>query len=754
MSTTLTVGATAYSIQELKATTAYGQLAQIPLRGTPSGHPAGALFQVSLAKIPKGATIVSAVVQFRTVAAAAGTFTARLYTTAKWPSSLTWAKRPATTLRGSVSVTNPAASALFAIPVTATVQEMVSGTIANNGWFLDISEWGPLKVRGSAATSGRPVLVVTYTVRPPAPTNLEPSNAAVSVAAPVMLFDADPSITGLRLQIDAAADAASPDFDSGTVPATGGLLDLAAFIANRVTNFGFETDASGWTGVNATLARTTAQAATGAASLQITASAAGTAEATTAAGTSGYPVVPGQTYSSRADFRSATVSRNARFGIYWYTATGAFLSSMASGIVASSTSAWTSHQFASVAPATAAYARVALQFLGAAGAGEVHYADNVGFRGGSPYYTGLTAGAATYWRAQQQTDGGWSDWSPWEPFTREARAALTITSPAGAAPVPVSDGTPPITWTFAGTQVAWRARLLNANGDPIADSGRNLGTDNTWTPPKGLVSVGQAGLVEVTVWDNSNRASTPGDPAETIATVAVVLTPNNALEGYTAVTAANQGYDPTVTVTGKRSAIPDWVALRRDGREIDRWPGADVTVPASGGGYISTVTDQTAVMNRAAVYALVPVVNGVAGPLGATVTYTPHCKGIWLASIETGETVALWGNEGAEQAQPELSVVHRPIIEGDAVPVVRRRLMRSAPEGSVSGLLLDVGPYSAEVMEERLRSWVDGDAGDLFTLTLAGYTGRVIIGDVTFSEVNSNPGDGRALVVSLNWWAQ
>lgn len=594
MSTTLSVGATAYSIQSAKPTTVFGQLAQLPLRW----NAAQAQFQVSLAKIPKGATIVSAVVQFRTVAAQSGTYTARVYTTAKWPSTLTWAKRPASTLVGQVAVTNPGASALFAVDVTSTVQQMVTGTIPNNGWAVTIAENATLKVRGSAATSGRPVLVVTYTVRPPTPTNLEPSNAAVSVDKPVLLFDADPTVTGLRVQIDPAADSVSPDFDSGPVAATGGLLDLA-----------------------------------------------------------------GTTYA------------------------------------------------------------------------------------------GLAAGASTYWRAQQQTDGGWSDWSPWVSFSHQARAALTITSPAGVEPVAVEDGTPPITWTFAGTQVAWRARLLDANGDPIADSGRNLGADTDWTPPKGLVSTGQAGLIEVTVWDNTDRAATPGDPAETIATVEVVLTPDATIGGYTSVTAANVGRSPVVAVSGHRSAIPDAVALVRDGREVGRWDGADVTVPATGG-YVTTVTDLTAVMGRPAVYSLVPVVNAKKGPPGVTVTYTPRCVGIWLTSVETAESVVLWGNDDVSQSQPELAVVHRPIIEGDAVPVVRRRLMRSAPEGELSGVLVDVGDYPAEVMEERLRAWVDGDAGDLFTLTLAGYTGRVIIGDVTFTEVNSNPGDGRMLAVSLNWWAQ
>lgn len=592
MSTRLEVGITAYSIQQAKATTAYGQLALIPVRAGSSG--AGALFTTALTKIPKNATIVSATIRYRMGASAAGAFTFRAYRlTAKWPTQVVWSKRPAVSLVASTPVNNPANSGIVDLDVTGTVQQMVAGTMPNYGWYLDHSGSTRLVVRGSKATSGRPTLIVTYTVPPPAPTNLEPSDAAVSAAKPVLLFDADASVTAVRVQVDPAANSAATVYEAA---ATGGMLDLAA---------------------------------------------------------------------------------------------------------------------------TA--------------------------------YAGLADGATTYWRAAQQTDGGWSAWSAWVPFTRKARSALTITSPAGSA---IADGTPPVTWTFGGTQVAWRARLLDASGRTIADSGRTLGTDTDWTPAKGLTVAGQTGRIEVTVWDNTDRAATVGEPAETIATLDVVLTPDAGIEAYTAVTAAQDGYAPAVTVTGRRSAIPDAVVLLRDGAEVGRWTGADVTTVAPGGGYLTTVTDHTATMNRSAVYALVPVVNGARGGTGSTITYTPRCKGIWLTALDTGESVVLWGKESAEQSQPEMAVVHRPIVDATDVPVVRRRLLRAAPEGAVSGVLADVGPYDATVMEERLRSWVDGDAGDLFTIHLGGYTGTVIVGDVTFTEVDSNPGDGRVLAVALSWWAQ
>lgn len=616
MATSLTILTTAYSIQTAKSSTAYGQLAAIPF----TNGKAGTMWRVALDKIPKNATITKATIRWAINEAHTGTWTIGHYRrTTAWPSQVTWAKRGTlSSVVGSRAIAAPKAGQAFDVDVTSTIQQQVKGALANYGWYSSLSNTGTAKFRGSAASGGRPSLIVTYTVPPAAPTSLEPSDAAISIGSPSLLFAADDNILGLQVQVDPTGNATTPAFDSGDVPATGGLFDLS---------------------------------------------------------TSTYP--------------------------------------------------------------------------------------------------GLDAGATTYWRARQRTDGGWSAWSGWVRFARETRPTLTITSPAGTpdanGDIPVGDGTPPVVWSFAGTQVSWRARLLAENGDGIADSGHLTGTDTDWTPPKGLVTAGQRGTLEVTVWDNTARTATPGDPVETIAQLGIVLTPDASIEGYVTVTAANDGWAPTVTVTGHRSAIPDQVALVRDGAEIVRFDGADVTEPSPDGGFVTTIADYRATMRRKQTWALVPIVNGTKGPLGQTVTTIPRCRGIWLTDVasvdEPGETparIVIWTGDDQDQSQPETSIVHQPIGDGtikggNRVPIVRRRLLRSAPQGNLSGLLATVRTFEGRAMEELLRAWVDQDAGQHRILQLGGWTGEVIIGDVAFTEQpledDLSP-DGRIVKVGLSWWAQ
>lgn len=381
-------------------------------------------------------------------------------------------------------------------------------------------------------------------------------------------------------------------------------------------------------------------------------------------------------------------------------------------------------------------------------------------------YPGLANGATTWWRARQRTDGGWGGWSSWATFTRQTRSALAITSPAAAPDAdgntPVGDGTPPVAWTFAGTQLAYRVRLVADNGDTIADSGYTPGSDKDWTPPTGLVTDGQTALLQVEVWDDAERAATPGDPVEAIATLPIVLEPDVALSPFTEVTASADWFEPLVTVSGHRAAIPDYVALTRDGTEVGRWPGVDLAVVDPGGGYSFTVTDPSAVMGRSQTWRLVPVVNGVKGSGGAGVARIPTCEGVWLTSVDDPTQRVVILDVEAGQDQPEASIVHQPLGDAQVVPVVRRRLLRTAPQGAIAGRLADTARTSASAHESRLRGFVAADAGERYWLTLGGYTAQVIIGDAVFTELDarakttsSNPATpSRVLGVAFSWWAQ
>lgn len=626
-----------YSLQAVKPSTYYGRPSSMPLRGGSGTGRAVAVFRPDLSKIPRNAVITNAYVDIRLAAAASGSRTMNLQTKpSALPSRPTWGNygalgpQVATQTRGSL-----VNGSQFKLTVTSTIQAMVKGTQKNNGFRLEIADSTAIKIRGTAATGGRPALVVSYVVLPVAPTGLTPSGSAISKSRPTLMFQAAPDITKLQIQVDPTGNATSPQFNTGEVAATGGLLDLSA-------------------------------------------------------------------------------------------------------------------------PAWAAFPP-------------------------------LAAGETRLWRARQSNTAGWSPWSGWTTVSRITTGVLSITQPPGdpdpdgdgiLVPVPIDDGTPPVTWTYTppdgATQTAWRGRLYDAANNVIADSGRTLGTDTEWTPNKGLTRNGQEGLIEVEVWDSTDRVATPGDPVSVIASKPVRLTASATVAPVDSLVGRVGSWVPDVTLTATRAAVPDFLALVRDGEEIARWAGLDIF-----DGTTATIVDPAATMNVEHTWQLVPIVNGKKSLGGPTFTATPRCFGIWLAEVDSyfpspadpdvvqdlTRRVVLWGGADQEQAQPESAIVHQPLPatlsgSGTAAPVVRRRLLRSAPQGALSGAVIYVGDAtpteplpSPERVEELLREWAAADSGTRYLLTLGNFTGEVILGDINLSETPVQHPE-RQLAVSMNWWAQ
>lgn len=601
MATTVTIAATAYSVQTAKTTQVYGQVAKLPVT---SGK-ADALVRAPLTtKIPKNAVISSAVVSVWTNGAHTGTLALSLgRALGAWTSSVTWKTKPAedSTLV-TVSKASPAGGTRYDFDVTSLAQQIVSGALADYGWFLTSAATAVGYVYGSSASAHHPQLVVTYTVPPAVPSNLHPSGSAIAVSNPVLTWDAPEDVTSIEVQIDPAMNGDAPAWDSGTVAATGGLLDLAA---------------------------------------------------TT------YPGVADQT--------------------------------------------------------------------------------------------------TTYWRAQQANGAGWSGWSPWYALPRVAHYPLTITSPpptSDGSPTQVDDGTFPLVWSFGGTQTAWQARLIDqTSGDVLADSGRVSGAADEWTPPKGLTTRGQLGTVELTAWDDQDRAVTPGSPDNVTAELVVQLSEDGTIAPVDTLTATNDGMRPTVLLTGSRAeGVPDAYAVLRNGVEVARFTGTDAS---SGTDFI--VDDPFAVMQVAATYNVVPVVNGKRGPVGPSVTITPRCQGIWLGPYgNPNQRVVVWSTDDQDQQIPELEVVHQPIAGTGAGVSVRRRLVRFLPQGTVTGTLIDSGipgAPSAIDCEAMLDQWAAADAGDLYSLVLGRKTYKVVIGDVAVTETAIGDHE-RIASVTFNWWAQ
>lgn len=175
-----------------------------------------------------------------------------------------------------------------------------------------------------------------------------------------------------------------------------------------------ETDTTGWIAFdNVSIARTTAQALHGVASLQATTAADGTATPGTLRGTSGVVVSPSTAYTALCSITSS-VARTARVYVSWFDAAGAAISDVVGATLATSTSSWTELSVTATSPSNAAFASIQVQIFSTL-ASEVHYLDQAGlFQGSSATWvlTGvytLFRGAVASWPLQYESAGKFSE---------------------------------------------------------------------------------------------------------------------------------------------------------------------------------------------------------------------------------------------------------------------------------------------------------------------------------------------------------
>lgn len=193
--------------------------------------------------------------------------------------------------------------------------------------------------------------------------------------------------------------------DTGTVP----LVARATTRTNLVPNPSFETNTTGWDGSfeNTTIARTTAVASSGTASLSITSVAAGNMSIRYGYGTSSIPVTQNTQYTFSIFVRSATVSRNMRIFLSWFNGNTFISNSAESPNIASFTTAWTRINVTALAPAGVNYCAPYITILSTAAAGEVHYVDAALLESG-PYlgsYIDTTASMTAYVQEWQNNAG-------------------------------------------------------------------------------------------------------------------------------------------------------------------------------------------------------------------------------------------------------------------------------------------------------------------------------------------------------------
>lgn len=178
-----------------------------------------------------------------------------------------------------------------------------------------------------------------------------------------------------------------------------------------------ETDTTGWAaGANTSIARSTAQAADGVASLSLTSAAAGNVSATTPTGTSGIEVIRGTPVVAMASFLSAVSVRSARVDVAFYTTAGVLISTTTGSTVSTTTSSFTQATTQATAPADG-YATVIVVVQSAGAASEVHYVDKIalmpGDAGVPSWYAGgpepMWCGYVPDWQPMYSPSGNYGE---------------------------------------------------------------------------------------------------------------------------------------------------------------------------------------------------------------------------------------------------------------------------------------------------------------------------------------------------------
>jgi hypothetical protein len=218
---------TAVTVGSGKPSTAFGQQAKAPLEF----NAANIYTRAALSpEIPVTAVVDNGLLTFRQATAAVGSTSVTVQRAASpFNAKTTWNNKPGVTGTAiTLTKSAPAAGTLWVFDVTADVQAFVDGSATNYGWKVTTTNGTRFYMSGAVASTGKPTLTFDYETLPDFPQNLTPNGAAVSVAKPVLSWDALAGTTAVQVQIDNDADGVSPVFDSGEVAQTASTFPLAA----------------------------------------------------------------------------------------------------------------------------------------------------------------------------------------------------------------------------------------------------------------------------------------------------------------------------------------------------------------------------------------------------------------------------------------------------------------------------------------------------------------------------------------------
>lgn len=353
-------------------------------------------------------------------------------------------------------------------------------------------------------------------------------------------------------------------------------------------------------------------------------------------------------------------------------------------------------------------------------------------------YGGLSSGSTTT-TVRVQNGSKWSPWSDPVTMTRTTPPTPSITDPSTTT---VYDSQTPLTITCTNlTSVRWTV-TPSTSTIPTYDSGTLAATSPfTHTPTKpAFLTQGASYVITAQA-----TVSTAYEDAKYLPVSKTVTLDYAVISGPTTLTVTQPDASPKVHIAlTNTGTAPEQYAVTVNGGSDAYYVPGDFPID------LWNVPPNTASTIRVA-----PRQDGVNRAAGLTQTITTQVGVDWLVDPVTSEAAWILTQGDVDQpfASVESSVLHTP---ENSEYVVRRRLGRRKPEGSVAGFLKDSFLGNASTAIALFQKWGDPNqtpADKVFHY----FTGDVIvpvwIGDVDVRpSLHTKPGD-IVKAVSFSWWS-
>lgn len=225
---TVTSGADSW-VNSVSTTKNYGNNKGLSLR---AGGPIQYAFVHLKNPAPAGSTVQSAKLRVYAKGASTGarTLTAKRVSGSWAASRINYTNQPGVTGAGATAAVSALSDGqMIEFDVTADVQALAAGA-SNFGFRIETNATTQHQVYASESSQPGPTLVVSYEVKPAAPSSLSPSGGLVGVAQPTLTWatGTDDDIASYQVQADPASNGTTPAYDSGEISSSQAQHPLAS----------------------------------------------------------------------------------------------------------------------------------------------------------------------------------------------------------------------------------------------------------------------------------------------------------------------------------------------------------------------------------------------------------------------------------------------------------------------------------------------------------------------------------------------